>query len=338
MSLHFDAARLRRAVNDFVQAQVLVLGDVMLDQFIWGRVRRISPEAPVPVVEVESETYMLGGAANVLHNLIALGGRATLAGLVGRDEAGQRVLELLDDLEVPAEGIVVCPDRPTTVKTRVVAHSQQVVRVDREWRRAAEEEETQRLAAFLERQVPQVQAVVVSDYAKGVVTAPLMARLMELARQHDCIVAVDPKVVNMELFAGATVVTPNHLEAAAATGVDPEDPDHVRLAGRRLLERLRPRCVLVTQGQEGMTVFTPEEETHIPTVAKRVFDVTGAGDTVVSTLTLGLVAGLEPAEAAALANLAAGLVVGEVGTSAVTAGRLLQVVEEGVHLLNHRKA
>ncbi len=328
MKLDLDLDRLKRAVERFGQVGILVLGDVMLDRFIWGRVGRISPEAPVPVVEVDNETAMLGGAANVLHNLIALGARASLCGLIGDDEAGHQVASLLGKLGVPSDGLVVCEDRCTTVKTRVVAHSQQVVRVDRERRRPASLAETARLQAYLETQLPRVAAVVVSDYAKGVVSAELMASLRGMAGRQGKIVAVDPKVGNMPLYRGVTIITPNHLEALAAARVSPDQRESVYLAGRQLLKDLGSRYVLVTQGEQGMTLFSGEGEVHIPTAAKRVFDVTGAGDTVISTLTLALATGLKPQEAAYLANLAAGVVVGEVGTSAVTGGRLLKVLEE----------
>jgi D-beta-D-heptose 7-phosphate kinase/D-beta-D-heptose 1-phosphate adenosyltransferase len=336
MSLKFDVKKLIKAVGRFPKARVLVLGDVMLDQFVWGSVRRISPEAPVPVVEVQSETYMLGGAANVLHNLIALGGRASLCGLVGDDQAGRQVAELLDDLDVSSEGMLISRDRPTTVKTRVVAHGQQVVRVDRESRGPMDRRDLARLKSHLERQARDVDAVIVSDYAKGVISGRLLEPLMALARAGKMIVTVDPKVANTQFYAGATVITPNHLEAAEAARVSSEGADYVQRAGRLLLKKLEVQSVLVTQGERGMTLFSQDGETHIPTTAKQVYDVTGAGDTVISTLTLGLVAGLDTVEAAVLANFAAGVVVGEVGTSAVTSGRLIQAVEAGVRALAER--
>jgi rfaE bifunctional protein kinase chain/domain len=337
MNIEINLERLRQAVGKFSQARILVLGDVMLDRFIWGAVRRISPEAPVPVVEVESETHMLGGAANVLHNLIALGGHALICGLVGDDEPGRQVRDLLDDLEVPEEGLLQSSQRPTTVKTRVVAQSQQVVRVDRENRQPAEKDEADAVLAYLDKQVPEVDAVIISDYAKGLITKQVTGRLKHLAAAQGKLWAVDPKVPNMPLYAGATIVTPNHWEAAAAAGVHTDNPDYVRLAGQKLRQKHDFQNVLVTQGERGMTLFSALGESHIPTTAKRVFDVTGAGDTVISTLTLGLVAGLEPQEAALLANFAAGVVVGEVGTSAVTAGRLVQALEEGAKLLARGK-
>ncbi|RJX33149.1 MAG: D-glycero-beta-D-manno-heptose-7-phosphate kinase [Desulfarculus sp.] len=336
MTYQFDLDRLLAAVERFASARVLVLGDVMLDEFIWGRVRRISPEAPVPVVDVDSETYMLGGAANVVHNLIALGSRAQICGLVGEDLAGRQVAELLDGLEVPESGLIRCEDRPTTVKTRVVAHSQQVVRVDRESRQVCDPDCLANLRAYLEANLPNCDAVIVSDYCKGVISRPLLAPVMELARRGDKIVTVDPKVENMPLYAGATVITPNHYEALAAARVNPEGAEAVLRAGRLLRQELQARAVLITQGEKGMTLVTAEEEAHIPTMAKQVYDVTGAGDTVISTLTLGLVAGLSLPEAAVMANVAAGVVVGEVGTSAVTAGRLAQALEQDIRALSRR--
>lgn len=336
MTYSFDLERLQKAVQRFSQARILVLGDVMLDEFIWGRVERISPEAPVPVVEVESETYMLGGAANVVHNLIALGCQAGLCGLVGDDRAGRQVLELLDQLEVPRKGLTVSLERPTTVKTRVVAHSQQVVRVDRESRRECPPEEMASLRAYLEEELPNCDAVIISDYAKGVINRGLLGPVLERSRAGSLVVSVDPKVANMPLYAGATVITPNHYEALAAARVSPEGLGAVERAGRLLLKELGAGAILITQGERGMTLVTPDGMDHVPTMAKRVFDVTGAGDTVISTLTLGLVCGLNLSEAAVMANVAAGVVVGEVGTSAVTAGRLSQALEQDVRSLNRR--
>ena len=310
MTYNFDLERLQRAVHRFSQARILVLGDVMLDEFIWGRVERISPEAPVPVVNVESETTMLGGAANVVHNLIALGCQAGLCGLVGEDRAGQQVLDLLDQLEVSRKGVTVSPERPTTVKTRVVAHSQQVVRVDRESRRECPPEELASMQAYLEAELPHCDAVIVSDYAKGVICRGLLNPILERARDRSLVVSVDPKVANMPLYAGATIITPNHFEAMAAARVSPEGPGAVERAGRLLLEELGAGAILITQGERGMTLVTPQGMDHVPTMAKRVFDVTGAGDTVISTLTLGLVSGLSLPEAAVVANVAAGVVVG----------------------------
>lgn len=329
MSLRIDTARMIDGVARFGQARIMIFGDVMLDRFVWGRVRRISPEAPVPVVEVERETHMLGGAANVAHNVVALGGRASICGVVGEDEAGRQVKGLLDDLEVGRESLQTTPGRPTTVKTRVVAHGQQVVRVDHEERSPVSGDLPGLLwPNIAARHQGGIDAVIISDYAKGMITPALMEPLMAAARGNGLLVAVDPKVPNIGLFQGATVITPNHLEAAAAARIEPEGPDFHLAAGRILMQELGPRMLLVTQGKQGMTLFEQDEHNHIPTTAKRVFDVTGAGDTVISTLTIGLAVGLNPLEAAVLANLAAGEVVGEVGTSVVTGRRLIQLVEQ----------
>ncbi|MCB2185088.1 MAG: D-glycero-beta-D-manno-heptose-7-phosphate kinase [Deltaproteobacteria bacterium] len=333
MTFQFDTEHLKSAVARFQGRKILVLGDVMLDRFIWGKVSRISPEAPVPVVEVERETYMLGGAANVVHNLSALGAEPVLCGLVGQDEDGHLVAELLDELEVPPEGLLQVADRPTTTKTRVVAHSQQVVRVDREQRRAMSQADVARLLEVLDHLLPSCEALIVSDYAKGVICKAVMEPLLASLQRTGFIVTVDPKVANLSLYRGATVITPNHLEALAAAQVEAELPQAVSLAGKKLLTTLGVGHVLVTQGEKGMTLFSPDREDHIPTVAKQVYDVTGAGDTVISTLTLGLVAGLSPRDAALLANFAAGQVVGDVGTSAVTAGQLPLAVEQGARAL-----
>ena len=328
MDLTIDTERLINAVEDFKNHRICVLGDIMLDRFIWGEVTRISPEAPVPVVAVESETYMLGGAANVLHNLVALGGQASICGLVGDDEAAHKVTELLEDLDVTSGGMIVCQSRPTTVKTRIVARGQQVVRVDWELKKPTTSDELTAMQKWLMQEIEKCDAVVVSDYAKGVITADMLEPLLELAKAGKMVVNVDPKVGNMPLYAGATLITPNHHEASQATGISQAEPGFTIKAGRKLLNELKAKSVLVTQGERGMTLFMPGSETHIPTAAKRVFDVTGAGDTVISTLTLGMVSGLELHEAAVLANLAAGIVVGEVGTSAVTGGRLQQELKK----------
>jgi D-beta-D-heptose 7-phosphate kinase/D-beta-D-heptose 1-phosphate adenosyltransferase len=257
---------------------------------------------------------MLGGAGNVLRNLITLGAGAGLCGVVGEDDFAVRIKELVQALKVDSEGLLADPQRPSTVKTRVIAHSQQLVRIDQEKRAPLAPALNERLWGYLEKMLPAADAVIVSDYAKGVVSASLMARLSGV---YSRIISVDPKVENLSFFQGVTVITPNHLEAAAGAGVALEAPDYVARAGRLLLSRLGAGAVLITQGEQGMSLFYGENKIHIPTTAQQVYDVTGAGDTVISTLTLGLAAGLGLEEAAWLANRAAGIVVGEVGTSAI---------------------
>ena len=323
-------ARLREALLGFPRCRILVVGDVMLDVFLWGEVRRISPEAPVPVVEVARETRLPGGAANVVNNLAALGGKPCVAGLVGEDEAGRDLRRLLREKRVSADGLVVERDRPTVVKTRVIAHHQQVVRFDREQRAPMTPESLDKLLAYVAGTAETLDAVVVSDYGKGTVTPELMAGVRDLKRERSLPVLVDPKVNRTELYRGVTLVTPNQSEAAGMSGVEIGDEDSLRKAGEALMDRLESAMVLVTRGKEGMSLYRRgEEPVHIPTVARRVFDVTGAGDTVIATMALGLAAGLDPVESALLANLAAGIVVGEVGTATVPSDLLLEAVGNG---------
>jgi D-beta-D-heptose 7-phosphate kinase/D-beta-D-heptose 1-phosphate adenosyltransferase len=310
--------------------RVLVLGDVMLDEFIWGRVARISPEAPVPVVEVEDQSFHLGGAGNVATNVRSLGGAAILAGVIGEDAAGERVRSALAAAGVEPL-LVASPDgRPTTVKTRIIAHHQQVVRADRE----RSDEIPDGLAAVLfdgaRRILRSCQAVVVSDYEKGVVTAGLMKRLLPLARRLRLPVLVDPKVRHFARYRRVTLVTPNQLEAEQATGQTIRSPDDLLAAGRRILSMLGCEAALITRGEHGMSLFErARRAVHIPTAAREVFDVTGAGDTVIATLALALSAGAGFAEAAVLANYAAGVVVGKLGTAQATPDELLAAVEAG---------
>jgi D-beta-D-heptose 7-phosphate kinase/D-beta-D-heptose 1-phosphate adenosyltransferase len=303
--------------------RVLVVGDVMLDEFVWGHVARISPEAPVPVVTVTGQSHHLGGAANVAGNVRALGGEAVVAGVVGEDEAGARLRGALAAADVE-DALVSVAARPTTVKTRVIAHHQQVVRTDREVADAVAGEALRALAEAARRHLRHCDAVVVSDYRKGVVTAPLLKALLPAARRRRVPVLVDPKVRHLDLYRGATLVTPNLAEAEEGSGVAVRDAASLEKAGRTLLRRLLCAAVLVTRGEHGMSLFPREGRTvHIPTAAREVFDVTGAGDTVIATLALALAAGASPTEAARVANLAAGVVVGKVGTATATAAEIL---------------
>jgi D-glycero-beta-D-manno-heptose-7-phosphate kinase len=306
------AAALLRAMRGH---RVLVLGDAMLDEFVWGRVSRISPEAPVPVVRVTAQSFHLGGAGNVAANVRSLGGGAVLAAVAGRDTAGERLLEALEAAGVEPR-LVPLEGRPTTVKTRIVAHGQQVVRADREDGTDVPGRAEAALLESVRRDLKSCRALVISDYEKGVVTAPLLKQVLHLARLRRVPVLVDPKVRHFRLYRGATVVTPNQLEAEQATGRPLGGPDELAAAGRRMLALLACRAVLVTRGEHGMSLFERgRPPLHVPTAAREVFDVTGAGDTVVATMALALAAGASFPEAAVLANCAAGVVVGKVGTA-----------------------
>ena len=310
----------------FAGKRIVVMGDVMLDEFIWGRVRRISPEAPVPVVEVDRQTLALGGAGNVASNLVALGASATPIGVVGADSDAERLRSAFRDVGVNVEGLVIDADRPTTSKTRVIAHSQQVVRADRESRSAIKPEIENRLLNIFRGEIESADAVVVSDYGKGLLTPALLSSTLTAARQRGLPVCLDPKMRNFVHYQPVTVITPNSQEAAEAAGIAIEDEESLTEAGTKLLASIECRAVLVTRGEEGMTLFTEGGVTHIPTVAREVYDVTGAGDTVIATLALAIASGASLEEAAVLANHAAGVVVAKVGTASVTREELLATV------------
>ncbi|HJR09740.1 MAG TPA: D-glycero-beta-D-manno-heptose-7-phosphate kinase [Pyrinomonadaceae bacterium] len=320
-------SRAEELARGFEGKRIVVMGDLMLDEFVWGRVRRISPEAPVPVVEVERQTLALGGAGNVASNLVALGARPTPVGVVGDDENAERMRSRFRDLNVGTSGLVVDPARPTTLKTRVIAHNQQVVRADRESRAAVPADIEDGVIARFQSEVETADAVVVSDYNKGLLTARVLASTLQQARERGVMVCLDPKLRNFAHYQPVTVITPNHQEAAEAAGLVIEDESSLVEAGRRLLDSIDCRAVLVTRGEEGMTLFTDGGEvTHIQTVAREVYDVTGAGDTVIATLAVALASGASLAEAAVLANHAAGVVVGKVGTATVTRDELLATI------------
>jgi D-glycero-beta-D-manno-heptose-7-phosphate kinase len=320
-------ASLQRHIERFPEAAVLVVGDLMLDHYIWGKVSRISPEAPVPVVHVDSESWQLGGASNVYNNIVSLGGRTEICGVVGVDEGGRRLLEALRTRRAGRGGLVVDAERPTTTKTRVVAHSQQVVRFDVEQRTEIPPASQRRILRQIESRLTDISCVVVSDYAKGVVTSTLMAELVRLTTGRRIPLVVDPKVEHFSYYKGVTVVTPNHLEAAQAAGVHGEDDRAVSEAGETIRQRLGCRSVLVTRGERGMSLFESDATSlHIPTTARQVYDVTGAGDTVVATLALALATGASFKDAAVLANHAAGIVVGMVGTATVTPQQLAEAL------------
>jgi len=315
--------RADQLISGFTGKSVLVLGDLMLDQFIWGKVRRISPEAPVPVVEVAKETYHLGGAGNVAANIKALGGTPIPVGLVGEDFAAGQLKSLLSTSGIEASGLLAAPERPTTVKTRIVAHSQQIVRADRESKAALTAENNASLAAAFLKWLPSAGAVVVSDYDKGVVNRALLSEVLPAAKRAGIPVLLDPKVHHADYYKPITLITPNHREAELLTGMTIESQEQLEQAGRKLLEKFDCPYALITRGEEGMSLFFPGGSHHLPTFAREVFDVTGAGDTVIATLALAQAGGASMEESATLANHAAGLAVGKVGTATVNPAELL---------------
>jgi D-beta-D-heptose 7-phosphate kinase/D-beta-D-heptose 1-phosphate adenosyltransferase len=309
---------LNKAIDNFGKTRILVIGDIMLDKFIWGKVLRISPEAPVPVVEVDHETIMLGGATNVINNIVSLGGKVLLCGVVGDDYTGREIFSLLNESKVNVSGIIIEDNRPTTIKTRIIAHAQQVVRYDRETRESLKPETTDSILNFIHDQKDNLSAIIVSDYRKGVVTREIMEGVKDLMSTRGLPLAVDPNIKNFPFYEGVTIITPNHNEAQEAAGIDIVDEESLKRVGEKLLQSYRCRALLITRGEDGMTLFEEGgKRVDIKAIARKIYDVTGAGDTVTATLTLGIVAGLDIESAAYLSNLAAGIVVGEVGTSAV---------------------
>lgn len=323
------------AVSRFSKARVLVIGDVIVDHFLWGTATRISPEAPVPVVNVQREDLLLGGSANVLRNIVTLGGGGALCGMIGDDPMGQKTVSLVEELGVSTEGLVV-GQRPTTVKTRVVAQGQQVVRFDREQTGPPSRHSLDALLRYIEAHVHTFDAVMVSDYAKGVVSEQLMIRLHQLLHavrnreKRPLPLIVDPKPSNFHCFVGATVITPNHHEAMQMSGMRIDDQRSLLAAARQIRDDIGCDAVLITRGEAGMALLQGDDDlVTIPTMAKEVYDVTGAGDTVAATLALGLAAGCSMGEAAVLANHAAGIVVGKIGTACVSAAELQDALIKG---------
>lgn len=330
MSSAQNRKRLNKYIDRFPSARILVVGDIVLDHYVWGKVSRISPEAPVPVVNVTKESILLGGAANVVNNIHALGGSVRICGVIGHDDAGRQLTHLLRSQRIPTDGLIIDPDRPTTIKTRVIAHNQQVVRFDRETKDKIERETRQRLFVHIEEQIRDLDAIVISDYCKGVVTGELVKKIVKLAKRHDVIVSVDPKVSHFGMYSGVSILTPNTNEASLGSRIDIEDEKSLLKAGFLLLEKLKCKALLITRGEHGMSLFEQGRKvTHIPTMAQEVYDVTGAGDTVISTLTLAMAAGASMSDAAIISNYAAGIVVGIVGTATVSPQELQQRILAG---------
>ena len=321
---------LHQLIGRFAGKRMLAVGDLMLDEFVWGRVSRISPEAPVPVVNVTSETYYPGGAANVARNLREFTRDTAVMGLAGADRAGRRLVELLETAGIRTEGVLQEDGASTIVKTRVIARHQQVVRVDRERKVALTTEQLARAFGYLERAVEGVDGIVVADYGKGFLTQPLADEICRLARKHGKILAVDPHPHTSLVWRGATAIKPNRIEAFSAVGLPPADPvepvcrDEALLeAARRLRHLWEAESLLVTLGEQGMLLFHGEAEPlHLSAHAQEVIDVSGAGDTAIAVFSLGMAAGATPRQAAELANVASGIVVGKLGTATVTPAEL----------------
>ncbi len=303
--------------------RIAVIGDLMLDEWYWGSVRRISPEAPVPVVEVNDHTYTLGGAGNVANNLAALGAKVNVFGVIGHDEAGDRLLGLFDKLHVDARGVARVRSRPTTQKMRIVAHNQQVVRADREATSSVDGKVQQWLVRAIARLDGALDGVILSDYGKGLITRPLIKAVCNFKKS--AVITADPKPQNLDAFVGVDWIAPNVAEAEEAAGVRVRSDADLARAAKILMDRTRAKHVLVTRGEHGMSLFSKKgKPLWVPAMARQVYDVSGAGDTVMSTLTLALAAGATMERAVTLANLAAGVVVEKLGTATASSKEILK--------------
>lgn len=323
----FKIDRLRSLFDNFHGKRIAVLGDLMLDKYVWGNVSRISPEAPVPVLEVESESARLGGSANVANNIRSLGAEPILFGVVGDDEAGERLRDILDGMKLSNAGIIKDPQRPTTVKTRVIAHSQHVIRLDYEVKKDIDSKTIGRVLEIIRSMSDSIDAILLEDYNKGMLAKELLLDVIEFARGNGNVICVDPKHNNFFEYKHVTVFKPNRKEAENALRLPAGSDEQAVIAAKELLKCLECENVLLTRGEKGMTLFEKDGSfTHLPTKARKVADVSGAGDTVISTLTVALVSGATIKEAAAIANHAGGIVCGEVGIAPIDKERLFNEV------------
>ena len=314
-------------INNFSKTRVLILGDIMLDRYIWGNVDRISPEAPVPIVRVDRESVNLGGAANVAAGVASLGAFAYLVGVVGKDSLAKSLVGILKESNLPSDGLVVDSSRPSTIKTRLVAHSQQIARIDRETSAEISDAIVDKILGKVKKAIPKIDGIIISDYGKGVITYNLLTALIETANKAGKFIAVDPKEVHFMNYRNVSVITPNHHEAGFISGKKIINESTLIDVGSNLMDLLNLESLLITRGEKGMTLFEKDRNiTHIPAVAKTVYDVTGAGDTVIATLTVAKSAGASIKDAAVIANIAAGLAVAQFGTARITAAELKEAV------------
>ncbi|MBU1298535.1 MAG: D-glycero-beta-D-manno-heptose-7-phosphate kinase [Bacteroidota bacterium] len=327
--------RLEKIFKSLNGKTVAIIGDLMLDRYVWGNVMRISPEAPVPIVEVEDESVRLGGAANVSNNINSLGGIPFLLGVVGDDLNGNILKEISTKQGFDTSGIIVDDERPTTVKTRVIAHNQHVVRIDNESRKEISKSTQSKILGILNSNISRIDAIIFQDYNKGVIVKDLIYNVISLAKSCNKIITVDPKYNNFFEYKNVFVFKPNRKETEEALGIKLDDEQTLEYAGKKLLEMLHPDNVLITRGEYGMSIFSKSNDVrHIPTTARKVADVSGAGDTVISTLTMAITAGADIYEAAVLANTAGGIVCGEVGIVPIDREELYQTLLED---MNHRQ-
>ena len=320
-------------IEKLTKIRILVIGDLILDHYVFGHVNRVSPEAPVPVVHVKEDSFRLGGAANACANACSLEAQVDIIGMVGKDQNGSKLRDMLSEIGANVNGLILDHGRPTIIKTRVIAQHQQIVRIDREAKDAIDGEFKEEIVSKTQSFLPKVNAVLLSDYDKGLLNEDVLKAILSLSKEQGIPVVVDPKMENFWHYKGATLITPNTKEASEAFGREITDDTSLLEAGKGLLERLELDALLITRGEYGMSLFESVDNaqpkvTHIPTVAREVYDVTGAGDTVTAVFTLALSTGASMLDAAKIANCAAGIVVSELGTGSVTQEELIDALKE----------
>jgi rfaE bifunctional protein kinase chain/domain len=321
-----NANRLKEIIDRFNQKRIMVIGDLMVDEFLTGKVSRISPEAPVPVVDIIEQSIRPGGAANVANNLIHLKCQPILIGAVGRDAMGEQFLNILTKNKIIVDGIIKLNDRPTTVKTRIIGHSQHIVRIDKESCEYISGKDELKLIEIVKKFLKDVEAIIIQDYNKGMLTKKIIDTVIKIAQKSKKLITVDPKFINFFNYKNVTVFKPNIREIEKAFAVHIKSQDDLISIGKQLLEKLKVKCVLITRGSAGMSLFELKKEpVHLSTKARKIADVSGAGDTVISTLTVALTGGASYQEAATMANDAAGIVCEEVGIMPVDLDKLCQV-------------
>jgi rfaE bifunctional protein kinase chain/domain len=327
--LETSKERLQELKNKFIGKKIAIIGDMMLDSYYWGEVKRISPEAPVPVVEIDDEFYRFGGAANCAYNILKLGGVPLPIGVIGYDNNGSIFSGLMEETGITQKGLIVDEGRPTTAKTRVIAYKQHIVRIDRENKNDVSPETQAKIFASVKEHIDELDGIILQDYNKGVLTSSLIKEIIDLANKHNVIVTVDPKFENFFAYKNVTVFKPNKKETEDAFGIKIKTDDDIKEAGRRLLHSLGCKYAMMTLSEKGIAIFEEgQDEIRIPTKARKVSDVSGAGDTVISTLTMALAAGADITEASYLANFAGGIVCQEVGIVPIEIEKLFEAVIE----------
>ena len=324
--IEINSNRIKDIFKRFINKKILVIGDLMVDEYLSGNVSRVSPEAPVPVVDIIDQSVRFGGAANVAYNLLHLGCQPVLVGVIGQDQMGHKFLEIARENEMICDGIIQIQDRPTTVKTRIIGHSQHIVRIDKELNTYLSGNDESMVIEMIKSFISNVDAVVFQDYNKGVLTEDIINYTISAAQQNEKLITVDPKFMNFFNYRNVTVFKPNIKEIESAFAIKIKDQSDLMTTGKKLLEKINASCVLITRGEEGMSLLeTNREPVHVPTRVRKVSDVSGAGDTVISAMTAAVVGGASFQEAATIANYAAGIVCEEVGIVPVNKDKLYKV-------------